>query len=499
MPTPQQYAGQSGAIHPMDGLVPGLTWDQFIQGFNQTPNSAFGSNANGVTSYNAGFGQYGGGAEGGSGAGGFGSNGPTNMQYAQEIGDGTQNMFSQDPTTGGVMSHNQTINSDSWWDSTGLPLVASLAFGGATAGLSAAGVGYTGEAAAAGAGGGIGEGALSYGVPDTTANFASIGADGASVAPEFGTGAAQGAAQGAAAPSWLDQIGNYYNNLSGLEKFGVGTLGSQAVSGLAGSGGGDNSFSSLTGGTGGTGGIDYGSAGSTDSLGSGGGNWLSNLFGNGPSAGQLLQGGGSILNSILGSNAANKAADAQTNAANQSNQLAALIYGNNTAMNQPFVNAGTGAVNKMADLNGLNGSVNQGQAAQGFVTSDPGYQFRMDQGNKAVANSSAAAGGLYSGRAFKDAQNYAQGAASQEYGNAYNRLSGLAGIGQASANQQAANGNAYSNAFGSNMGAIGNAQAAGQIGSTNAITGSIGGLMNSYSQNQMMQMLLNNRNSNGYY
>jgi hypothetical protein len=72
---------------------------------------------------------------------------------------------------------------------------------------------------------------------------------------------------------------------------------------------------------------------------------------------------------------------------------------------------------------------------------DPGYQFRMDEGAKAVDNSAAARGGVLSGGAMKAMARYGQDFASNEYSNAYNRfntdqttrfnrLSSLAGTGQ---------------------------------------------------------------------
>lgn len=53
---------------------------------------------------------------------------------------------------------------------------------------------------------------------------------------------------------------------------------------------------------------------------------------------------------------------------------------------------------------------------------DPGYQFRLSEGNKAVQASAAARGGLFSGATGTALQDYSQGLASQEYGNAYNRF-----------------------------------------------------------------------------
>ena len=82
------------------------------------------------------------------------------------------------------------------------------------------------------------------------------------------------------------------------------------------------------------------------------------------------------------------------------------------------------------------------------VTKDPGYQFRMDEGVKALDKSAAARGRLLSGAQQKGVTEYAQGVASQEYANAYAReadklarryniLSNLSGGGQASAAGQA--------------------------------------------------------------
>lgn len=52
---------------------------------------------------------------------------------------------------------------------------------------------------------------------------------------------------------------------------------------------------------------------------------------------------------------------------------------------------------------------------------DPGYQFRLDQGNQSIQNLAAATGNLNSGRALKDAMTFNSGLASQEYQNAYAR------------------------------------------------------------------------------
>lgn len=104
------------------------------------------------------------------------------------------------------------------------------------------------------------------------------------------------------------------------------------------------------------------------------------------------------------------------------------------------------------------------------LTLDPSYQFRLQQGMRALENSGAARGMTGSGQNLADIVNYSQGAASQEYGNAfnrfqteqgnlYNRLAALSGTGQVAAQNLGA-------AAGSTMGQMGQAtmQGAGQSG-----------------------------------
>lgn len=52
---------------------------------------------------------------------------------------------------------------------------------------------------------------------------------------------------------------------------------------------------------------------------------------------------------------------------------------------------------------------------------DPSYQFRLGEGMKALQRSAAARGTLLTGGTARALENYGQGAASQEYQNAYNR------------------------------------------------------------------------------
>ena len=58
-----------------------------------------------------------------------------------------------------------------------------------------------------------------------------------------------------------------------------------------------------------------------------------------------------------------------------------------------------------------------------LLANDPGVQFRMDEGRKALEASAAAKGGLLSGPTLAALQRQGQELSSQEYGNAWNRAS----------------------------------------------------------------------------
>lgn len=71
------------------------------------------------------------------------------------------------------------------------------------------------------------------------------------------------------------------------------------------------------------------------------------------------------------------------------------------------------------------------------VQMDPGYQFRLQQGEQALQRAAAASGGLGGGAFLKDTARFSQGLASQEYGAAVNRLLGLQQIGSRATTTQA--------------------------------------------------------------
>lgn len=122
-------------------------------------------------------------------------------------------------------------------------------------------------------------------------------------------------------------------------------------------------------------------------------------------------------------------------------------------------------------------TVDTGTAQNAFVAS-PGYQFRLDQGNKAIASGAAARGRLFSGDALKKTAAFSQGTASQEWDNYLANLRYLSGVGQASATQTAALGANAANTQGANTMAAGGQRASSYLtaaeGVNNAVQGGLG-------------------------
>ncbi|MGE5500685.1 MAG: hypothetical protein ACM3W4_02030 [Ignavibacteriales bacterium] len=118
---------------------------------------------------------------------------------------------------------------------------------------------------------------------------------------------------------------------------------------------------------------------------------------------------------------------------------------------QPQTNAFGGAVGGQSQP--------QPQSTQQWLAMDPGYQFRLTEGMNALNTGFAARGMLKSGAAAKAALQYGQNYASNEFGNAYSRLSALAGIGQTVNQSNNALGQNYANNVSNNLMQAGQARA----------------------------------------
>jgi hypothetical protein len=221
----------------------------------------------------------------------------------------------------------------------------------------------------------------------------------------------------------------------------------------------------------------------------------------------------SLAGGLLGSRGASQAANTQAQAASQAadvqaqaalraaelqqqtarEQMAAQerMFERQVGLQEPWREAGVNALRQMQA-----GAAPLPPAFTGQVNmmADPGYQFRLSEGLKALDRQAAARGGLISGSALKAAQRFGQDYASGEYGAAYgralteydasrqlateqyNRLAGMAGTGQVTSGQLANAAGQYGSNVSNILGAAGQAGAQGILGAGAA---GAGGLMNS--------------------
>jgi hypothetical protein len=200
----------------------------------------------------------------------------------------------------------------------------------------------------------------------------------------------------------------------------------------------------------------------------------------------LIGGGATLLGGYMASEGARSAARTGAEAADRAGVLNRQMFDKQQEVNAPYVAGGTTAQNKLMELLGLGpntGGSEYGKYSRDFGMSDfvtdPGYNFRLLEGQKAIERSAAARGGTQSGAALKAATRYGQDMGSQEYGNAYsryqtNRSNQLAPLGSiATMGANAVN----------LMMQGGQAQAAGQLGVGNTINNALGTAASSY-QNQ---------------
>jgi hypothetical protein len=210
-----------------------------------------------------------------------------------------------------------------------------------------------------------------------------------------------------------------------------------------------------------------------------------------------------IGSAVLGAYGANRAAGTQSGAANRAADLQQQQFERQIELQAPYRQAGERALNK------LEGASDYTPFGMQQFQQDPGYAFRLSEGQKGLDRQAAARGGLISGGALKAAQRYGQEMGSQEYTNAFNRyqternarlnpLQSLAGVGQTATNQLGQAGQNYATSAGNAFGAAGQAQASGYMGMANAVAGGLGQYMNygqQQQQNSLLQQVLNRNNA----
>ena len=204
--------------------------------------------------------------------------------------------------------------------------------------------------------------------------------------------------------------------------------------------------------------------------------------------------GAVVGSSLIGASAARSAASSQAAAAQEGLAAQERMFERQVELQEPWRKAGEQALNKLIPLSEYQKfGMDQFQA-------DPGYAFRLSEGQKALERSAAARGGLQSGSALKAASRFGQEMGSQEYTNAFNRyqteraaqlqpLQALAGIGQTAANTVTGAAGTYGAAANEALQNVGAARASGYVGGANALNQAIGTGSNLYMQNQWMNRL----------
>ena len=170
--------------------------------------------------------------------------------------------------------------------------------------------------------------------------------------------------------------------------------------------------------------------------------------------------GAVVTSAVIGSQGAKSAASTQADAAGRAGDIQKQQFDEQMRLQEPYRQAGLLGQNRLMTLLGLGGpqptggggggggflggiggalsnvtagpyvggdasSADYGKYARDFsmadYQADPGYAFRLSEGMKQLGSQARAQGGAVSGRTMMGAQNYAQGLASQEYNNAFNR------------------------------------------------------------------------------
>lgn len=195
---------------------------------------------------------------------------------------------------------------------------------------------------------------------------------------------------------------------------------------------------------------------------------------------------GSIAGGVLNSNATQSAANTEAGAANQAAQVQQNIYNQTSSNLAPYLNTGTQALSQLSNLLGIGGGTS-GAGGQGpndsalysALQNYPGYQFSLQQGLQANAQSEASRGLLNSGANIKNATAYGQGLAQSTLGSYLSQLQSVGQLGESAGSITGNAGTAAGGQIGNSLIQGGNAAGSGQLASSLALTGGFNNALNS--------------------
>ena len=221
-----------------------------------------------------------------------------------------------------------------------------------------------------------------------------------------------------------------------------------------------------------------------------------------------IMAGGAIVGSYMSGEASKDAADTMAQANRESAALSKSTadrqmdiqqkqYDEGVARQKPWLDAGQQALSELSSGLRQGGEFN---TPFSFSTTgpnaDPSYAWRVEQGRRAMDAAAAAHGGMFTGGQQLALQNYGQQQGAQEYQaqfdrwrnsqlQRYNMVAGVAGTGQAAANNMNASGQSFANNQSTVLGNLANtqiglnsstanAQAASQVAQANAFNNLLG-------------------------
>jgi len=201
----------------------------------------------------------------------------------------------------------------------------------------------------------------------------------------------------------------------------------------------------------------------------------------------VVGGGATLASGYMQGQAAENAANTVAGGTRYAADINKQMFDITNANLAPYREAGT---TTLKDLLARTPELTKAYTAEDFNQGiDPGYQFRLAQGQKAYENQANRAGGLVSGNAMQGMQDYTQGQASQEFGNAFarnsatqtnifNRLKSIADMGLGAAGTTANAATSAGESMGSAAIAGAQAQGAGEIGQAKAYGNTLQGMAN---------------------
>lgn len=174
---------------------------------------------------------------------------------------------------------------------------------------------------------------------------------------------------------------------------------------------------------------------------------------------------GSLIGSYLQYKGMKAAANTQAAASDRALQFQRQMYAASEKRLAPWVDLGTEAAARL-----------KGGLTAEELQLDPGYLFRLSEGEKGINRAAGVTGSRYSGATLKALQRFGQDYASNEYGKAFQRELSLADLGRLAAANIAGVGGQVANASSNIVIGAGDNAAAAQIGGANVVGNAVGNL-----------------------